>query len=275
MRNLLLSIKEKLSVEYVKSQIIETAYGNRESFIARLDPRILFAWHLAFSILPWMFFNRSILIGIVLLTATVAALSQVSGFVLFLLGTGIAGELLGLAFVAMLLGGDISVFTPLSTLILKFLAVSLASIAVFSSMDPDRFSNGLLALGLPDQFSLGLSYGYRMVPILLEEYQRIFYSYRMRGKQPDRPGFLYWRQGFYFLRLMVRAFYPLMLNTALRTRTTVESLEIRGFTYALAHPEVKQLRLQHLSIRIGDIAFVGLSAVLVVTVVLFGSRYPL
>jgi energy-coupling factor transport system permease protein len=191
MKNLVASIREKISVEYVKSQILETTYGNRETLIAEFDPRILLAWYLAFAILPWLFFNRTILFGVVLLTASVAALSRVTGFVMFMLATGIVGELVGWVIVAMMFGGDLTVLLSLSTLMLKFLAVSLASIAVFSSMDPDRFSNALLAIGLPDQFALALSYGYRMVPTLLEEYERIIHAYRLRGREVENPGFLH------------------------------------------------------------------------------------
>jgi energy-coupling factor transport system permease protein len=243
--------------------------------MARLDPRVLVIWYAVFALLPWLFFNRTILIGICLLIASAAVLSKVSGFVLFMLAFGVLGELLGWGLATLLLGGNITVFSALSTLILKFLAVSLASIAIFSSMDPDRFSDALLAMGVPEQFAFAMSYGYRMVPVLLEEYQRIIHAYRLRGKEPEKPGFLHLRQGAYFLRLIVRAFYPMILNTALRTRTTVESLEVRGFTYALENPEAKELRLRDLAIGQNDIAFLGTTTVLLLTVIALGSQYPL
>ena len=267
--------RDKISVEYIKTQILETAYGNRDTFMARLDPRVLVIWYAVFALLPWLFFNRTILIGICLLIASAAVLSKVSGFVLFMLAFGVLGELLGWGLATLLLGGNITVFSALSTLILKFLAVSLASIAIFSSMDPDRFSDALLAMGVPEQFAFAMSYGYRMVPVLLEEYQRIIHAYRLRGKEPEKPGFLHLRQGAYFLRLIVRAFYPMILNTALRTRTTVESLEVRGFTYALENPEARKLRLRDLAIGQNDVAFLGTTTVLLLTVIALGSQYPL
>ena len=267
--------REKISVEYIKTQILETAYGNRDTFMARLDPRVLVIWYFVFALLPWFFFNRTILIGMCVLIASAAILSRVSGFVLFMLGFGVVGELVGWGLAALLFGGNITVFSALSTLILKFLAVSLASIAVFSSMDPDRFSDALLAMGMPEQFAFAMSYGYRMVPVLLEEYQRIIHAYRLRGKEPEKPGFLYLRQAAYFMKLIVRAFYPMILNTALRTRTTVESLEIRGFTYALEHPEAKRLRMQDLAIGRNDIIFLGTTTLLLLSIIAVGSQYPL
>ena len=37
---------------------------------------------------------------------------------------------------------------------------------------------------------------------------------------------------FYQVKMIMHAFYPLMLNTAKRSRTTVEALELRGYRYA-------------------------------------------
>ena len=63
-----------------------------------------------------------------------------------------------------LFGGDISSALPLLKLTLKLSVVSLASITVFSGMDPEKISDGLLALGMPAAFSFSLSYGYRILP---------------------------------------------------------------------------------------------------------------
>ena len=38
----------------------------------------------------------------------------------------------------------------------------------------------------------------------------------------------------------MHAFYPLMLNTAKRSRTTVEALEIKGYRYAAVNKAVKR-----------------------------------
>lgn len=268
-------IKNKLSVEYVKTEILRTAYGNRETLVARLDPRVMVIWYLIFAIIPWFYFNKTILIGLCLLVGAVALMTHVSSLILALLAFGIVGDLLGWVIMSLLFGGDLTVFWQLTTLVLKLLAVSLASIAMFSSVDPDRFSDGLLALGMPDQFAFGMSYGYRMIPVLLEEYHDIVNAYRLRGKKPEKPGFLGWRRIRYFLLLLVRAFYPMILNTAKRTRTTIEGLEIRGYTYALDHPEVKRLRLAYLQISGLDLGFLAATALALIAVLVVGARFPL
>jgi len=187
----------------------------------------------------------------------------------------VIGDIVSWGVASLLFGGDLRVFWSLTTVILKVLAVSLASISIFSTMEPDRLCDGLLAMGLPDQFAFGLSYGYRMIPVFLEEYQNIFNAYRLRGKGPAKAGFLHWRRLAYFLKLMVLAFYPMVLNTAKRTRTTVEGLEIKGYTYAINHPEVKKLKLQHLNVGSQDVLFLSLTALALLSVIQFGRYFPL
>ena len=41
----------------------------------------------------------------------------------------------------------------------------------------------------------------------------------------------------------MQSFYPLMLNTAKRSRTTVEALEIRGYRNAATNKAVKRMKL--------------------------------
>jgi len=273
--NLFDSVREKISVEYIKTEIQRTVYGNRETFLAQLDPRVLITWYVVFALLPWFFYNRTILIGICLMLAAIAWLSRVSGLIMVFLAFGVISDIVSWGVASLLFGGDLTVFWSLTMLILKVLAVSLASISIFSTMEPDRFSDGLLAMGLPDQFAFGLSYGYRMIPVFLEEYHNIFNAYRLRGKGPERPGFLHWRRFAYFLRLLVLAFYPMVLNTAKRTRTTVEGLEIKGYTYAVNHPQVKKLKLQHLKVGSQDILFIALTALTVLVIIQFGRHFPL
>lgn len=56
--------------------------------------------------------------------------------------------------------------------------------------------------------------------------------------------------------MAVVAFYPMMLNTAKRTRTTVEALEVRGFSYTLESSASKKLKLAHLTYTKSDTYFI-------------------
>ena len=268
-------VKEKVSVEHFKNEIKKTVYGNRDTFLAKLDPRVLLIWYLVYAILPWLFFNRTILIGFCLILIAIALMSRVSKMIMIFLAFGVISDIVSWGVASLIFGGDLSVFWSLTTVILKVLSVSLASIAVFSTMEPDRFADGLLALGVPDQFAFGLSYGYRMIPVFIEEYQNIFNAYRLRGKGPEKPGFLYSRRFIYFLKLIIKAFYPMILNTAKRTRTTVEGLQIKGYTYAVDRPEVKKIKLAHLKITDQDVLFIALTVLITAIMIQIGRTFPL
>lgn len=265
----------RISVESVKMELLRTAYGNRHTLSARIDPRALMAWYLAYALLPWFFFNRAILLGMLLVTVVMAFISRVSKLIVFLLVFGVVSQLLGYGIFALFMGASFDVFWSLSTLIMKLLTISVASIAVFASMDPEQFSDALVSLGLNGKIAFGVSYGYRIIPVLLQEYGNIVNSYRLRSKAPAR-GFLFGLRYLWYLGgLAVRSFYPMMLNTAMRTRTTVEGLEVKGFTYALENPKAKELRLAHLKIDRTDVGFLVGNAVILAAVIAAGSRIPL
>lgn len=50
-----------------------------------------------------------------------------------------------------------------------------------------------------------------------------------------------------------------MLNTAKRSRTTVEALEIRGYRYAAVSREVRKMKLASLKITCDDLLFLTVS----------------
>ena len=47
------SVFDKLSMDFLRSQVLKNAYGNDDTVIAALDPRILIAWYLFFGLIPW------------------------------------------------------------------------------------------------------------------------------------------------------------------------------------------------------------------------------
>ena len=96
--------------------------------------------------------------------------------------------------------------------------------------------------------------------MLMEEFQNVLLSYRLRGNAPDSSGFIgKVRYLIYQIRVIIHAFYPLMLNTAKRSRTTVEALEIKGYRNAAVSPEVKKLKLASLKVGYDDMLFVAVS----------------
>ena len=254
------SILDKFSIDFLRNQVLKNAYGNDDTVIAKLDPRVLLVWYLFVGLAPWFVNNLWFLMGCFLLVLVTTRLARVAGLVLLLFGVGVFSQTGYLFVVSLLFGGDASTVVPLLILTLKVATCSLASITVFSGLDPDRLSNGLMWYGCPERLSFSISYAYRILPMLMEEFQSILLSFRMRGNPPAHEtvrGKV--RYLFYQVGVIMHAFYPLMLNTAKRSRTTVEALEIKGYRYAAVNKAVKKIKLSTLKITYNDLLFLAIS----------------
>lgn len=255
------NILDKFSMDFLRNQVLKNAYGNDDTPIAALDPRVLLVWYLFFGLVPWFVNDLPFLLGCFVLVTITTLLAKVAGLVLFLFGLGVFSQTGYLFLVTLLFGGNASAVAPLLVLTLKVATISLASITVFSGLDPDRLSNGLMWFGCPERLSFSISYAYRMLPMLMEEFQNVLLSFRLRGNPPTHETI--WgkiRYLAYQIKVVIRAFYPLMLNTAKRSRTTVEALELRGYRYAAVNKEVKKIKLSTLQIRYDDWLFLAISA---------------
>ena len=222
------NILDKLSIDFLRNQVLKNAYGNNDTFIAGLDPRMLLVWYLFFGLVPWFIDDLPFLAGCFILVSVTTLMARVAGLVLFFFGLGVFSQTGYLFIVTLLFGGDASAVAPLLILTLKVATVSLASVTVFSGMDPDKLANGLMWFGCPERLSFSISYAYRMLPILMEEFQNVLLSYRLRGNPPAHESFTgKIKYLFYQIKVIMHSFYPLMLNTAKRSRTTVELSSLR------------------------------------------------
>lgn len=254
------NILDKFSMDFLRNQVLKNAYGNNDTVIAAMDPRILIAWYLFFGIVPWFVSDIPFLMGSFLLVMATTLLAHVAGLVLFLFGLGVFSQTGYLFLVTLLFGGDASAIAPLLVLTLKVATVSLASVTVFSGLDPDKLSNGLMWYGCPERLSFSISYAYRMLPMLMEEFQNVLLSYRLRGNPPEHQNFSgKVRYLIYQVKIIMQSFYPLMLNTAKRSRTTVEALELRGYRYAASSKAVKKIKLASLKVTYNDLLFLAVS----------------
>ena len=266
------NVLDKISMDYLRIQVLKNAYGNIDTVIAGLDPRILLVWYLFFGLVPWFSHDLIFLLGCFILVVVTTLLARVAGLVLVLFCLGVFSQTGYLLIVTLLLGGDAGAIGPLLTLTLKVATVSLASVTAFSGMDPDRLANGLMWFGCPERLSFSISYSYRIFPMLIEEFQNILLSYRMRGNPPAHdtlPGKV--RYLIYQVKVIIHAFYPLMLNTAKRSRTTVEALEIKGYRYAATNKQVKKMKLASLRITYNDLLFLAVSFLWVAVTILVSS----
>ena len=268
------NILDKFSIDFLRNQVLKNAYGNDDTVIARLDPRILLVWYLFFGLVPWFVNNLWFLMACFLLVLVTTVLARVAGLVLLLFAVGVFTQTGYLLVVSFLFGGDASTIVPLLILTLKVATCSLASVTVFSGLDPDRLSNGLMWYGCPERLSFSISYAYRILPMLMEEFQNILLSFRMRGNPPAHERF--WgkvKYLFYQIKVVMHAFYPLMLNTAKRSRTTVEALEIKGYRYAAVNKAVKKMKLATLKVTYNDLLFLAVSFLWIAVSILLSTLF--
>ena len=268
------NILDKFSIDFLRNQVLKNAYGNDDTVIARLDPRILLVWYLFFGLVPWFVNNLWLLMACFLLVLITTVLARVAGLVLLLFAVGVFTQTGYLLVVSFLFSGDASTIVPLLILTLKVATCSLASVTVFSGLDPDRLSNGLMWYGCPERLSFSISYAYRILPMLMEEFQNILLSFRMRGNPPAHERF--WgkvKYLFYQVKVVMHAFYPLMLNTAKRSRTTVEALEIKGYRYAAVNKAVKKMKLATLKVTYNDLLFLAISFLWIAVSILLSTLF--
>ena len=266
------NILDKFSIDFLRNQVLKNAYGNDDTVIAGLDARILIAWYLFFGLVPWFVNDLPFLLGCFLLVALTTRLARVAPLVLVLFLAGVFSQTGYLLIVTLLFGGNATAIAPLLVLTLKVATVSLASITIFSGLDPDKLANGLMWFGCPERLSFSISYAYRMLPLLMEEFQNVLLSYRLRGNPPAHEtlrGKI--KYLFYQIKVIMHSFYPLMLNTAKRSRTTVEVLEIKGYRYAAVNKEVKKIKLSAMKISNNDLLFLSLSFLWVAVTVLVST----
>lgn len=272
MQKLSENILDKFSMDFLRNQVLKNAYGNDDTIIAARDPRILLVWYLFFGLVPWFVNDLPFLLGCFVLVTVTTLLARVAGLVLLLFAVGVFTQTGYLLAATILFGGDASAIAPLLVLTLKVATVSLASVTVFSGLDPDRLSNGLMWFGCPERLSFSISYAYRMLPMLMEEFQNVLLSYRLRGNPPAHDTFTgKIRYLIYQVKIIIHAFYPLMLNTAKRSRTTVEALEIKGYRYAAVNKEVRKMKLSSLKVTYDDMIFLAISFLWVAVSVLIST----
>lgn len=266
------NILDKLSMDFLRNQVLKNAYGNDDTFIAKRDPRILLVWYVFFALTPWFVDDLPFLLGCFVLVAVTTVMAKVAPLVLVLFCLGVFSQTGYLFVVSLLFGGNAQTVVPLLVLTLKVASVSLASITVFSGLDPDRLSNGLMWFGCPEKLSFSISYAYRMLPMLMEEFQNVLLSYRLRGNAPEHDTLAgKVRYLIYQIQVIIHSFYPLMLNTAKRSRTTVEALEIKGYRYAAVNKEVKKMKLATLKVTYNDLLFLAVSFLWMAVVIFAGT----
>ena len=75
------NILDKLSIDFLRSQVLKNAYGNNDTLIAAMDPRVLIVWYLFFGLVPWFVSDLPFLLGCFVLVTATTILAHVAGLV--------------------------------------------------------------------------------------------------------------------------------------------------------------------------------------------------
>ncbi len=269
-----------ITIADIKLDLMRTAYDNEDALLNKFDPRIVIIWSAIFVIVPWFFYEPEPLFAMLIAALLLAYLSQTSIYLLALL---IWGSLSNIGFIVIvssvvqwwqggsggIRGAVVENSVALLPFTMKLTVISVVSLAAFSAMSPKKLAKGLLSLGVPRPFTFAIAYGYRMLPVLVEEYHDLVNSLRLRNKAPESSGLLRWRYYLYLLKLSIKAFYPMAFNVAKRSRVTVEAMETQGFSHSLGDEASRKLRLGDLQILPRDVTFMLVSLLFVVVVAVF------
>lgn len=269
--NILENLSNFLTIENIKYEIMRTAYGNPQSILNGLDTRALIIWYTAFSIVPWFFYDLGTLMGLFIVTGTLAIFCRVSPLIIVLMSFGFITQTFTTMILVFFFGGNISALIALLTVSLKLLIVSLATISIFTSMDPEKLGDALLSFGLPDRFCFSISYGYRVLPMLIDEYNGIFNSFRLRGMKPEKKKFFGLNIVTYYIKIIIVSFYPMLLNTAKRVKITVEALETKGFSRSIKSRKVMELKFNNMKMNFRDVKILSMISLSVVCAIVVGN----
>lgn len=267
--------RDVLSVEWIQLELIRTAYATRGGLFAAMDPRAVIVWYLLLAIIPWFTHNVMTLIGLFILGVVSVIAARVGPLILGLFIIGLGFEIIYLVIASLLFGGGWETLIALGVLNLKLGTISMASMAAFVSLDPEKLSDALMWFRAPALLTFGVSYGYRMLPIMVEEFITVFDGYRLRLARPSSKGFLGWRYLYYWGKMAILSFYPIFLNIAKNVRTTVEALETRGFTYGQEHGSGRKIRLAYLKLGPLDIAVLAGTVLLIIATFWAGNMWPI
>lgn len=264
-----------LSVEWIKLELLRTAYATRGGMFAHSDPRAVVVWYLVLAIAPWFSHNLTVLAILFAASAVCVFAARVGPLILGLFVFGLVLESVYIFAAAWFFGGDLTTMFALVELTLKLGVISLASMAAFVSLDPEKLSDAMLAFRMPSLVAFGVSYGYRMLPILIEQFGTVFEGYRLRMAPPQGRGILGWRTVAQWAQIAVLSFFPIFLNTARSVRTTVEALETRGFNNAGQSGTARRIRVARLTWRMRDTVTIAVTVVGVVMAFVAGEVWPL
>lgn len=223
----------------------------KSTWLSRFDLRIILALYAFSALMPWFVYKWQTLAFLLAYNIIMAFIGNARILSLVLMAVSVAGNILILAAGIGLYGYGRIDIEPVFVLTAKLVILSLASISLFSGMEPERLGDAFLKMGFPMLFSFSISFGFRVLPLLTREYGELLTAYTLRSHGGKKQGLI--RK----IKILIKVFYPMILNTAKRIRTTVEALELKGLGYAAYNQEARNLRLSYMRLTWMDWSFLA------------------
>lgn len=83
------NILEFISMDNIRNQVMKNAYGNTDTAIAGIDPRVLMLWYLFFAIVPWFANDLVFLLGSFVIVMVTTIMARVATLVILLFAVGV------------------------------------------------------------------------------------------------------------------------------------------------------------------------------------------
>ena len=149
-------------------------------------------------------------------------------------------------------GGNTETIVPLLIMTLKSRScvscIDHGILGARSGPPGERACSGL-AVG---QLSFSISFAYRILPVLMEEFQNILLSYRLRGNPPSKNGLAgKIRYLAYQIRMIIQAFYSADAQYGEAFQNDRGSVGTQGYRHSIQNPEVKKMKLAMLKVTRG------------------------
>ncbi|OON99088.1 MAG: hypothetical protein ATN35_00385 [Epulopiscium sp. Nele67-Bin004] len=266
------NILKILSIENIKLSLFRSSYGLNNNFLAKIDGRVILIWYLFYVVAPWLVQDNTLILLWAVQFLLVALACKVSKVILGIMAISVFINIGGMFIMLLIFSNNFETITQISVLSFKILVSCLATACMFKAIGPEKLSDSLLRLKVPQMYCFGISYGYKIIPIFIDEFVGTYQTYKIRDKGISGTNFKVARTVAIEVARIIKCFYPIVLNTNKRFRTIRETLELKGFTYSINDPEVIKLKTSHMKLSMLDLLF-SLYALLILLFTIIISKF--
>ena len=217
-------------VNFIDTKIMKIVLDIKKSrkYFQEIDPRVKLLWLLSYVA---VFFTNNLNIVVVaflfsliffILTGAARSIYRYA-VIIMVIFSGIIGIVYAIRTVTIGETGELLIGF---TIILKWLSITLSSVAFFVISSPYEISSAMQSLKVPKIAAFSVGVGFRFLPVVLDEFHKILLSQRARGLGAERGLKILIK-----LPLVVRSItIPLLRNLFNKMENMWLSLSIKGIS---------------------------------------------